>query len=439
VSELHVADPKKFKRRLKAALKAATPWLDVDEAERQQRRNDVFRQCKSLLRRKRILESFIETLTECGVVGETLAAKLLFLALVSRLLDDPVSAAVKGPSAGGKSYLMVQVLRFFPQSAFFTLTAMSERALAYSDEPLSHRFLVIYEAVGLQSEVADYLVRSLLSEGRLVYATVESTKDGLRPRLIERPGPTGLLVSTTAVQLHPENETRLLSITVTDTREQTRLVMQAEAREDRDEPDLEPWHSLQEFLELSETRVTIPFAETLAELMPPVAVRLRRDFKAILILIRAHAILHQVNRKRDDEGKIVASIDDYAEVRELVADIVAEHVEATVSRTIQETVAAVAHLTATEGKAEATVQEVAVALGLDKSAASRRVHSAVSKGYLQNLETKRGRPSRLVVGAPLPHEVELLPPAKKLKSCTVAASQEGTSTPSSPQSSESGR
>jgi hypothetical protein len=29
---------------------------------------------------------------------------------------------------------------------------MSERALAYSEEPLSHRFLVIYEAVGIRRE-----------------------------------------------------------------------------------------------------------------------------------------------------------------------------------------------------------------------------------------------------------------------------------------------
>ena len=33
-------------------------------------------------------------------------------------------------------------------SAFYALTAMSDRALAYSDEPLKHRHLVTYEAAG---------------------------------------------------------------------------------------------------------------------------------------------------------------------------------------------------------------------------------------------------------------------------------------------------
>jgi hypothetical protein len=108
---------------------------------------------------------------------------------------------------------------------------MSERTLAYSQEPIKHRFLVIYEAEGMASDFATYLMRSLLSEGAVRYETVESTRNGIKPRLIEREGPTGLIVTTTAVKLHPENETRLLSLTVTDTREQTRGVLSMLARE----------------------------------------------------------------------------------------------------------------------------------------------------------------------------------------------------------------
>lgn len=78
----------------------------------------------------------------------------------------------------------------FPESAYSALTALSARALAYSIEPLSHRTLVIYEAAWSGGEMADYLLRSLLSENRIRYETVESTEDGLRPRVIEREGPT---------------------------------------------------------------------------------------------------------------------------------------------------------------------------------------------------------------------------------------------------------
>jgi hypothetical protein len=203
---------------------------------------------------------------------------------------------------------------------------MSEKTLAYSDEPIRHRFLVLYEAAGMSGDFQTYLIRSLLSEGRLRYETIEKTSEGMKPRLIEREGPTGLIVTTTMERLHPENETQLLSLSVTDTREQTGQVLRALAEEDVSVPDLAPWAALQEWIEAGSRRVTIPFAKVLAEKVPPVSVRLRRDFAAVLSLIKAHAILHQASRDRDDKGRIVATVDDYAIVRELVfvADFVAE-------------------------------------------------------------------------------------------------------------------
>ena len=37
---------------------------------------------------------------------------------------------------------------------------------------------------------------------------------------------------------------------------------------------------------------------------------IRRDFMTLLNLIRAHAILHQATRERDDRGRVVATLDD---------------------------------------------------------------------------------------------------------------------------------
>jgi hypothetical protein len=155
---------------------------------------------------------------------------------------------------------------------------------------------VIYEAVGMTGEWASYLIRSLLSEGRIRYETVEKTKDGMKGRMIEREGPTGLIVTTTQVRLHPENETRLLSIPVTDTAEQTKAVMRALASDDHDPPNLSEWIELQRWIAGQGSEVWIPYASELSELIPAVAVRLRRDFSALLGLISAHALLHQATR-----------------------------------------------------------------------------------------------------------------------------------------------
>ena len=184
VSELHLRYPERFKELIEHSCSRATPWLDIAESETQERARQVWAACEDLALAPNILKLFATDLRRCGVVGEDKVAQILFLALVSRLLERIVSVALKGPSSAGKSYLVERVLSFFPESAYNALTAMSERALAYSEEPISHRFLVIYEAAGMNSEFLTYLIRSLLSEGRLRYEVVEKTSEGLRPRLI---------------------------------------------------------------------------------------------------------------------------------------------------------------------------------------------------------------------------------------------------------------
>ena len=410
-SALHLADPDRFRERFEVALEDAKPWIQLEREEAQATSQEAWERCKELANAPNILERFAAELAQSGVAGEARIAKLLYLAVTSRLLQRPVSIALKGPSSGGKSHVVERVLSFVPASAYYALTAMSERTLAYSEEPIKHRFLVIYEAAGISGEFATYLMRSLLSEGRVRYETVEKTSEGMKPRLIEREGPTGLIVTTTAVKLHPENETRLLSLTVTDTQEQTRAVMAALAEEAGEAtPDLATWHAFQVWLESAEHRVWIPYARKLADLIPPVAVRLRRDFGALLNLIRAHALLHQANRERDGEGRIVATIEeDYAAVRELVVDLVGEGVETTVPKTVRESVEAVKRLREDSKGEPVSVAELARKLKLDRSTVSRRARSAKDRGYLRDLEDNPRKHSRLVLGDDLPDDVQILP------------------------------
>ncbi len=152
-SWLYLSGRETFKDRFVSALRGATSWKDRQQAVLEAESRRAWAACKDLvLVVPNILERFARDLSRSGVAGEARVAKLLYLAVTSRLLGRPVSVAVKGPSSGGKSYLTEQVLRFFPERAYYALTAMSERALAYSEEPLQNRFLVIYEAAGMSGD-----------------------------------------------------------------------------------------------------------------------------------------------------------------------------------------------------------------------------------------------------------------------------------------------
>jgi hypothetical protein len=162
-SALHLADPDRFRERFEAALEDAEPWIEIERAAAEAASREARVACQELAKQSDILERFAAELAQSGVAGESRIAKLLYLAVTSRLLERPVSIALKGPSSGGKSHVVERVLSFVPESAYYALTAMSERTLAYSEEPIKHRFLVIYEAAGMSGEFATYLMRSLLS------------------------------------------------------------------------------------------------------------------------------------------------------------------------------------------------------------------------------------------------------------------------------------
>jgi DNA-binding MarR family transcriptional regulator len=305
-------------------------------------------------------------------------------------------------------------MSFFPEDCFVSLTAMGEKALLYTERDLRHKMLVLMEAAGLSGDFQEYVIRVLLSEGFLEYEVTEKAQDGLKNVVVRKEGPTGFVTTTTRDRLHAENETRYISITVTDTREQTRRIFRALAEEGAEEPDRGRWHALQAWLEGGEHRVTIPYAGELAEKMGDMAVRLRRDFSVVLSLVKSHAILHRATRERDEGGRIVATLADYARVRELVSGLIAEGVEATVPKRVRETVEAVDNVIGGWGEDHATNKAVAEELEIDKAAASRRVRTAIGRGYLKNLEDRKGHPARLVLAESMPEDQEILPAAKEL-------------------------
>jgi hypothetical protein len=147
------------------------------------------------------------------------------------------------------------------------------------------------------------MLRILLSEGRIIYGTVEGEGKRKATR-IEKEGPTGLIVTTTEAAVDAEMETRLFAVVTDDTPEQTRRVFHkiAGSQKGAGTLDLGRWHELQDWISShGETPVYVPFADALAELIPANATRLRRDFGSLLNLV-VHTILHRATANRTRTG-----------------------------------------------------------------------------------------------------------------------------------------
>lgn len=364
----------------------------------------------------KILQRVARDLERAGLAARDDEAKLLYLVMMSRVLGRPVSVVLKGQSAVGKSFLVERVLGLFPESAYLRRTAMSDKALIYSKEPLSHRVLVIYEMDGIPSGQGEYILRSLISEGHIDYeVTVPDEHGEFTTQRVYREGPTGLILTTTRSRVHQENETRLISIELDDSPDITKKIMMASATE-HDVIDTDEWHALQEWIAGADHNVVISYFETLVDRIPAVAPRLQRDVPTLKSLIESHAILHQQSRERDASGRIVATLDDYAVVRHLYAPWFSQGAQVAVAPLVRATVHELIRLWQNKVEEPVSNRELAVGLKVSEGTASRRVERAVAEGYIINLEEGGGAfESQLVPGVNLPEDYELLPTVATLK------------------------
>jgi phage/plasmid primase-like uncharacterized protein len=431
---------KKLAKELKCSLSAVKQSAAEHRAKSRQTvpaKADIKKLRESagfIIESKNVLKLFAEDISYV-IAGEQHNMKMFYLVGTSRLFETPMSAAFKGHSSTGKSKGREMALEYMPPESVITFTALSDKALIYMPEQLSHKILSMGEAMDeKESAFVDYMIRELISSGKISYPVTQ--KDPVTNEMVTvtivKEGPVTFLVTTTKNKLHPENETRLLTLNADDSEAQTQAVMVAVAEavglnRTIDKKHFIPWHDFQRWLAAGNLDVFVPFAVTLAKMIPAKATRMRRDIKQLLIAIKAHALLHRNHRNVSSKGAIVATIDDdYEPVRALMTDLLAEGSELKVHKSVMETIEAVDAVA--EEKADAwdklrksnpnaggaVVRDIAKILKIDRSGAQRRLRVAIDAGYMVNLETRRGYQGRYETIGGKPFDGVVLPTADDL-------------------------
>lgn len=425
-------DTAQFQQRLRELILESIPasrMADEDalgEVKRQrEERNELLRLAQPLLENPAVLHEGILTVERLGVVGERRNVGLIQLAVKSRSLKRPVNLEVNSPPSSGKTFVVVGALSLDPESAYYELTAGSERALIYLDEPLAHRILYIQEPEGLASGVGLAAIKSLVWEGRLKYDTVVQEDGKFVGRHIEKDGPTGLVLTTTR-SVDEQVSNRMLRLEVDASMDQTRRILSAIAASMngvKPSVDLAPWHALSTIVG-GAADVEIAYGEWLSLHIATATLRIRRDFTHLLTLIQSSSVLHQFQRNRGPDGRIRANLADYAHVHALAASLFNAAQDEGITQADRDMVAAVYTLTARPNMSDSSPDELGsyathttpttqVAIRdfckLGKSQIAHRVSRLLRMGYLVNTETRRGRPYLLVPGVPLPEAALPLP------------------------------
>ena len=393
-------------------------FLDLSDAERADELARAEAGAARLLGCADLLAEVEAAIRAQGAAGDVSAAVLAWLVFASRVLATPTSLAIRGSSSGGKSFLATKAINMHPANAVRQMTGGSPKSLIYERERFENTVIYLMEATLLQSaDPADpysYMLRTLQSEGRLIYETVEKVEgDRLETVRKEREGPVGLVLTTTGT-LHNENENRLLSVYVKDDPDQTRASVDATSTaDDRTPPDLSEWHDLGRWSEFQNKRVVVSdWALAAGRLLRSFAqTRIRRDWGQALSLVRAHALLRQNHRTVDAKGRVVATLEDYGAVRALVESTIAEANGVAITPRVRQVFevikagAEVALATQTAALAQnapgaasldpapsltgqtvnLTLREIGDRIGASKDAAARAVHDAVAAEVIERI------------------------------------------------------
>jgi len=286
----------------------------------------------SILNSQNILSNMVSFTEELGFIGEGINQKLLYLSFTSRLMDSSISAVVKGQSSSGKSHLVNTVLRLFPESEIHNFSFVTSKALVHREGDLSHKILSIAEHSG--SEGADYSIRTMLSEGEIsIMLPVKNELTGNFETVEKRISAKGLVFveTTTRDRIHAENQTRVFDLYVDESEEQTANILSMQASQmETGSPDVDErikvWRALQSCL--TKYDVYIPYAQELANAFPKDKTRARRDYPRLLSLIRAHALLFQYQREIDENGRLIATLEDLAGVLLIIERVLQDSLRA---------------------------------------------------------------------------------------------------------------
>ena len=411
-------DVPRFIARMGQLFEKARPASQIRAEAMGAEARKLLAQAGPLLQSPDLLDQVRLAIRATGYAGDTTAPMLVYISLTSRHQDRPLNLALIAQSAAGKNRAVDAALCLVPPEAYYIEKAGSPRALIYADEDFEHRIVVVAEADSIPEDgSAASAIRSLAADSYMAYEVVEKdpASGGFTTRHVEKKGPTGLITTYTR-PLSEQLNTRVLTVTIRDTPDQTRAVLLAHAASvngELSEPDLEPLIALQRWLDLAgEHHVAIPYAKALANLVPPNFVRMRRDFRQLLTVIQAIAVLYQRQRPRDPRGYVVATLDDYAMARELLVEVFTAAATGGVTREVRETVNALRSLHA---KGEpVTIKGLGDQLGLNRSTAWHRVSRAIELGLIRNEESRKGQPAKLIPGDDLPEERPALPTVEEL-------------------------
>jgi DNA primase catalytic core len=258
----------------------------------------------AFLKDKNLCEKIVEDFRRCGLVGERSTVLTAYLGSISRKLAEPLALLIVARSGAGKSALQDALCAFVPPEELVRVTRLTGQALFYKDPySLQRKMLVIAEDEGAQAAV--YSLRTLASDQRLsIAATRTDPATGkLSTEHYEVFGPVVIVITTTSAEaFDEETRSRFVQLSMNESIEQTRAILERQRHqyslsgvlEKAESEEIKRLHHHAQRL-IRPLAVVNPFVEYLT--YPSEKIIHRREQRKYLSLINSVALLHQYQRE----------------------------------------------------------------------------------------------------------------------------------------------
>ncbi len=306
--------------REKGSVSPVTPMTEEEKKE-----------ALEMLKSKDLLKRIVADFDGLGFIGEKHNKLLGYIAAVSRLQPDPLALLVLSRSGAGKTSLQDTVCKFVPPEAVIQYTRMTGQSLFYRDKnALKNKVLAIEEEDGMRE--AMYSIKTLISAQKLSIAATRTDAKTGKFSVDEYAvyGPVVVMVSSTNPDaLDDETKQRFLILTIDESPEQTKQILQAQISKNMldwyqstsdDSSVLKLHHNMQRLLK----PLTVTFSRELRLVWPYSRLQMRREQQKFVSLVKAITLLHQYQRRTGTMKRLDGSKMEYVQATQKDIDLALE-------------------------------------------------------------------------------------------------------------------
>jgi DNA primase len=275
---------------------------------------------------KNLINTIKEKLTHTGIVGEEENKTFLFVIAVSHIQENPLNALIQGSSGSGKTNLLKGIYKIIPEENKKIYSRCSEKMLYNVPKYYFKNKLICFEDVDGLGEEAEYAWRELVSNGELISGvSYKDEKGNIGIKELTVYGPITSIACTTHGAIYADNMSRLFLIAIDESKEQTKKINEYQAKEAagliHKQEQKNHQTELKNFVRLLQPyNVHNPHA---TKLKLPEGIRdERRLYRLYLYFIDMITVLHQYQRNKTPQGKLIATKQDCQQAKDLLFECI---------------------------------------------------------------------------------------------------------------------